>query len=344
MNNFIKKYENILHPVMHNEREEIISHMILNKAFTLAEELNAKYKHKIMGYIPIRHSWGNDNPTPDYGNTDTPYRAIVMDSGNDFPSYFIYYHDGVWGICSPKHIKERGNRHVTISKKISSLMKAIKDRNAIPKSINTDVFKREDGYIVNRTYVKHVVDMDKMMSDLNYINLRGSVLGVLLQKALGYDVDISGQVEKTARETLDNIIQKEQDIESGITDKISVFDKPIKVLGYIPATNMYYEYDMKINNAIKGVDSIKLEIMSPIEVSNTIENLSSFDKLKGLLTMWKVTLPEIINKQRYKEVAEYFVKGEWGDANYYSEDLGIITQGHEQGCLAYLELAFLNLE
>jgi len=346
MNNFIKKYESILHPVMYDERDEIISHMIGNKAFMLAEELNAKYKHKVMGYIPIKHSWGNDNPSIDYEEgTNTQYRAIVMEAENNLPSYFIYYHDdeGVWGICSPKNIKERGSRHVTTSKKLSSIMKAIKDREAIPKNINVDIFNMNDGYTINRTYVKHVADIDSMMSNLNHINLRGSVLGVLLQKALGRDVDISGQVEKTARETLDNILQKEQDIESGITDKLSVFDKPVKVLGYVPATNTYYQYDMKIDDAVKGNEA-KLHRTSPIEVSNTMEKLSSFDKLSGLLTMWKVTLPEVLDKRGFKVVSDYFVKESWGDSMYYSEGLGIITHGHERGCLAYLELAFLNLE
>jgi len=342
MNSYINKYQDLIHPVMADVSDGEMSHMIHNKAFTLAEELNAKYKHKIMGYVPMGMSWGNDNPR--IGTSENSmYRAIVMEAGNNLPSYYIYYYDDVYGICSPKNIKERGNRHVTVSKKLSSLMKAIKDRGAIPENIFTDIFKRDDGWAIKNKYIKHVVDVDNIMSELNNISLRGSVLGVILQKAKGMNVDTSGQIQKTIDETLDKILQREQDIESGIRDKLCVFDKPIKVLGYMKHLNMYYEYDMKIDNAVNGNEST-MKMLSDIKVSNIIEKLPSYDSLKGLLTMWKVVLPEFARKDNLTIRNDYFVDSNWGNSNNYNEDLGILTNEIRDNSLGYSELAFFNLE
>jgi hypothetical protein len=338
MSNLYNKYENVINPAFRDEN--VISHMVSNKAFLIAQELNAKYGHKIIGYIPYRMRWGSDNPEP---HIDGNHRAIVMEAKNNLPSYYVYYHDENYAICTPKWIKERGNRHVTYSKKLSSLMKSIRDKDALPKDILGDLMgisSRGNGYAgydIKRKYIHKVADTDHMLSELHNISLHGSVLGQILKKALGYDVDVSGAIQNTIKETLDKITAKEEDIESSVANKLCVFDKPVKVVGHEQHTGLYYQYDIKIDGA-NNSDDEAINIVSDVKCSYDLEELPCFDEVAGILTMWGIHLGDKQQSIRNK----YFLNPSWSSDNLYSEDLGVLAIS-ENGVFNHAHVNILDI-
>lgn len=338
-----KQNEKIFHSCIgdRDNCDEIIQQVKRDEVFELAYTLNAKHNHKIMDYIPMTMSWGNDNPNYNV-KSDNADRAVVMGVDN-MPSYYIYcyYSDGdesVYGFTSPKRIKERGSMHTITSKHLKSIIKNIENRKGLPDNIKTHVLNYPEpksrngwGNTKVQNLVNHIVDLHKESRKLNDVSMNGHALGEILAVALKAQDNLPQHTFNLGLQKLQEIENCQQAIQEGVENKLKIFDKNIKVIGNLLGSNVFYEYTMKIFDADTEP---KVDILSNIISTGDVTKLPSFEELSGVMSMWKLTVDDLIKEATtygHREVHHgYFIDINSQDS-LYSEDLQVIARQSETG-------------
>jgi hypothetical protein len=310
---------------------EQVSDLQTNGQLPLIEEFNGTYGLEVIRAVHQSDSWGNEIKLD-----NDKVNAYVMGK-NNIPTCCVQtkFSQNGQQLKSPIYtykcitaFKERGDTHHTESIKMSSLMKNVRQRNAVIETsalypLSTKTIKNKVMGVTNQE--------EKLKSEYNQYSLSGEQYHSLL-KALVNGTTVSGmQAYKSQLEEF-NKLQEKLLVAKSTQDK--TLSKPIYVIGYSVLGESYYEmvYERDSNGDF-NMSSLHKPIGDKENFPVMIENLPNYDKYGHVLPLWAIRLKDKAENGE-SIVNKYFVKTRWSsDDGRYDSELNVCawTKGNSYG-------------
>jgi hypothetical protein len=310
---------------------EQVSDLQTNGQLPLIEEFNGTYGLEVIRAVHQSDSWGNEIKLD-----NDKVNAYVMGK-NNIPTCCVQtkFSQNGQQLKSPIYtykcitaFKERGDTHHTESIKMSSLMKNVRQRNAVIETsalypLSTKTIKNKVMGVTNQE--------TKLRSDYNQYSLSGEQYHSLL-KALVNGTTVSGMQAYTSQLEEFNKLQEKLLVAKSTQDK--TLSKPIYVIGYSVLGESYYEmvYERDSNGDF-NMSSLHKPIGDKENFPVMIENLPNYDKYGHVLPLWAIRLKDKAENGE-SIVNKYFVKTRWSsDDGRYDSELNVCawTKGNSYG-------------
>ena len=274
----------------------------------LVEEMFYKYGVMVMEIEQIKNQYDWDTST---------YRDIVLQDNfivtlNGFPMacLFTKTNDGktTYGIYSPRIKKERGSderdRHSFTSVKLSQLMKTIEKKKVmdeieypIGRSIDSLIFRTKND-ITPSCGSKHLGYSERIKMNAIHAMLKGYINGEPIQ-------NLSQDLVKVSKELVDLFDKVDNNNEKHYEKLLELFSS--FYLLYTDACEgiVVGKYNVEFKRDEFGEISVAVidEASGSVRVRN-LEDHEDFGDFGGVLTMFKVYLDQIKDKQNYKVVKD----------------------------------------
>jgi hypothetical protein len=310
---------------------KLVSDLQTNGQLPLIEEFNGTYGLEVIRAVHQSDSWGNDIKLE-----NDELNAYVMGK-NNIPTCVVQtkFTNNGQQLRSPSYtykcitpFKERGDTHHTESIKMSSLMKNVRQRNAVIETsalypLSTKTIKNKVMAVTNQE--------DKLKSEYSQYGLNGELYHSLLN-ALVNGTTVSGMQVYMNQLEIFNKLQEQLAVAKSTQDK--TLSKPIYVIGYSVLGESYYEmvYERDSNGEF-ALSKLHKPIGDKENFPVMIENLPNYDKYGHVLPLWAIRLKDKITNGE-SIINKYFVKTRWSsDDHSYDSELNVCawTKGNSYG-------------
>jgi hypothetical protein len=310
---------------------KLVSDLQTNGQLPLIEEFNGTYGLEVIRAVHQSDSWGNDIKLE-----NDELNAYVMGK-NNIPTCVVQtkFTDNGRQLRSPSYtykcitpFKERGDTHHTESIKMSSLMKNVRQRNAVIETsalypLSTKTIKNKVMAVTNQE--------EKLKSEYSQYGLNGELYHSLLNALVNGTTVSDMQVYMNQLEIF-NKLQEQLAVAKSTQDK--TLSKPIYVIGYSVLGESYYEmvYERDSNGEF-ALSKLHKPIGDKENFPVMIENLPNYDKYGHVLPLWAIRLKDKITNGE-SIINKYFVKTRWSsDDHSYDSELNVCawTKGNSYG-------------